>query len=99
LAPIAVDDIPDANTQNLAAQTQFLSQLREETSVLQPNVNAPTLLTSLQPKPKRKLEDSKDTESKCVIKKTTLLKKWHGLHIMNSGLGNICKSKMSVVPQ
>src|SRR5436305_1084059 len=47
MAPLDVANTPEANTQNLASQAQLLSQLTEQTSVLQPNLNALTLRTSL----------------------------------------------------
>ena len=43
VAPLDVEDTSEANTQNLAVQAQLLSQLTEQTSVLQPNLNALTL--------------------------------------------------------
>jgi hypothetical protein len=70
IAPLDVQDTPEANTQNLAAQAELQYQLRAETSTLQPNVNALTLSTSLPTKDKRKREeDTKDSATKCLIKK------------------------------
>ena len=49
LAPLDVPGTPAANTQNLASQAQLLSDVKEQTSTFQPNVNALTLRTFQQP--------------------------------------------------
>src|SRR3954447_23260919 len=56
MAPLDLADTPEANTQNLASQAQLLSQLAEQTSALQPNLNPLTLRTSLPVKEKRNSE-------------------------------------------
>ena len=67
IAPVDVDDTPAANTQVLATQAQLLSELRQETALLQPNSNPLTLRESM---PKRGTDKRKcEEESKCLIKK------------------------------
>jgi hypothetical protein len=96
IAPLDVGDTPAANTQSLASQAQLLSQLSEETSTLQPNVNALTLRTSQQPK--RKVVEEKDCDSKCPVKKLYSIEQKAYPHLTTFGIRSMENYKMNAEP-